>query len=248
MVIRKSLLLVAAFAAVALVIPATSGTAEAAEKAKKTGKSDSSKPAPASCGKRLALVRAFEGDLKEMINYTYGTSYNSTMDPNLVQLKEYKLPDKSKKTAKTGVVYIQKNGKKQPRRNYEVTLQRHQESVALLKQKTSTAEYENVIRALSASSDGAKKSAEDMVAQWNRVNKDANCNNKAEAAKVKELSKKRSAYIKQFKSERNKVQGVSKNASKAYQAAAKDYKKKANAERKANRNKNVTGGALAPSN
>jgi hypothetical protein len=248
MVIRKSLLLVAAFAAVALVIPAASGTAEAATKAKKTGKSDSSKPAPASCGKRIALVRAFDGDLKEMINYTYGTGYNNTNDPNLVQLKEYKLPDKTKKTAKTGVVYIQKNGKKQPRRNYQVTLQRHQKSVALLKQKANTAEYENVIRALGVSSDGAKKSAEDMLAQWNRVNKDANCNNKAEAAKVKELSKKRISYIKQFKSERKQVQGVSKNTSKAYQKAAKDYKKKAAAERRANRNNNVTGGAAAPSN
>ena len=176
--------LTAGLALVGLV--AFSGTAEAA----------TSKQA---CEKKLKLVNNVKNNIeqKKQNHFVYPADKSVIIQDDWVHV------DKTgKHKTNTGMIKVRatKNGKvvDQKRKNYPVILERHQGGYAAITAKLPATNnlvvnYDTAIKALGSKIEESKKALDTLAGTYNPNN--ANCNSKAEIAKVDQLDRDRKAVL-----------------------------------------------------
>lgn len=216
----------------------------------KAKKSDANKPAPESCKNRLEKINNFKGMLANFKDYSYSDRFRALpADPNstVIEVKNWKQPGKKDSVpTKTGYIKFKIEGKDARRINYELVIQRHEDAINIFRTQPTVniGTYQAEINKFRGEITKASAQVDKLAARWDRVNKNANCNNRIEAAKVKLLTREMSRIWKEAKATRDPVKQASKDTSRAYKNSAREYKKviaKSSSTKKPN-----PGGAQAP--
>lgn len=178
------------------------------------------------CQKRLVLINGFAEDLERFKSNHYilpNLATANTSEITDLNGKKYKVAT----TLQTVTVYVNGQPKQVKRANYAIPLQRHEGALGTLKAKPSVnlTDYSNSINAFKSSIESAKGEITTIGQSWSVAKGNASCANKEEGKKVQDLTKKRSAHLKQMSKTRGTVKKASGKASAEYKKAAKAYKK-----------------------
>ncbi|MDB5171066.1 MAG: hypothetical protein JWO35_760 [Candidatus Saccharibacteria bacterium] len=182
-------------------------------------------PTPA-CIKQLSQVNGYKDDLARFKSNHY------VLPTDLSNYEQKPMKQSDGKTilpTYTGVgtvpSYVDGKLVQVKRVNYPLILQRHEGAIGAIQAKKSvnTQVYAATIANLKASIGAAATQIDTLSQNWTTDN--ANCANPVEAKKTRELSQKRTIQLKLVTKVRAGVDKDSKNASKAYSAAARAFAK-----------------------